>query len=903
MKFSRVYTVVGKDPFECIEWKTFDAVITGGGGKEVFRQDGVEAPASWSQLAVNVVASKYFRGKLNTSEREYSVKQLIGRVVDTICDWAGTDGYFGSSFDESFDFDSYVIFKNELKYLLVNQYAAFNSPVWFNVGVEDAPQCSACFINSVEDNLGSILDLAKTEGMLFKYGSGSGVNLSNIRGSKEGLNGGGIASGPVSFMKGLDAFAGVIKSGGKTRRAAKMVILDVDHPDIMEFINCKLHEEKKAHALIDAGYDGAIDGPAYGSVFFQNSNNSVRVTDAFMRAVDSRHPWLTLGRVDSAVVEKLHAVDVWRSMAQAAWECGDPGVQFHTTINKWHTCKTSGDIKASNPCSEYMFLNDTACNLASLNIMKFMIPSETGLVLDIDGFRHAVDVVFTAMEIIVGNASYPTPKIAENSHRFRPLGLGYCNLGAALMAQGMAYDSEAGRTWAAGVTSLMSGEAYLQSARLAKKMGPFDGYAENAESMLSVIELHRDAAEELRLEDEHLTGGLWDTQDVWNDAYGLGFKYGFRNSQATVIAPTGTIGFMMDADTTGIEPAIALVATKKLVGGGVLKVAHTGVSAALKSLGYTEKEREFIVKSIEVNGFLSTTSGIKDEHLSVFDCALGERSISPMGHVKMMAAVQPFISGAISKTVNMPSSSTVEDIQNIYMESWKLGLKAVAVYRDGCKRSQPMNVSKTEKKFELTSEVKQKMLDNVPTFPPKNTQSKEQRRRLPDERLAYTHKFSIAGHEGYATVGMYDDGTPGELFVRMSKEGSTVSGLMDAFATAISIALQHGVPLDTLVEKFSHTRYEPSGFTGNKKIPMAKSITDYVFRWLDLKFRTDIERQEVSAEATANAVEKSPKPRESLKNSSLNQSDAPACATCGDITVRNGSCYKCQTCGSTTGCS
>jgi ribonucleoside-diphosphate reductase alpha chain len=885
----RYFTTPGVDPADEMAWEFRTASISGEDGKAVFEQKNVEVPKTWSMLATNVVASKYFRGTPGTPERESSVRRLVARVVDTLTRWGQEGGYFATEPDRE-------AFHAELTHLLLRQKAAFNSPVWFNVGVESHPQCSACFINSVEDSMESILGLAKTEGMLFKYGSGTGSNLSPLRSSKELLAGGGTASGPVSFMKGFDAFAGVIKSGGKTRRAAKMVILNADHPDILEFIRCKASEEKKAWALIDAGYDGSFNGEAYSSIFFQNSNNSVRVTDEFMKAVVEDRTWTTHAVRDGHAMETYPARDLFREIAEAAHLCGDPGLQFDTTVNDWHTCAATARINASNPCSEYMFLDDSACNLASLNLMHFRSPLDGSF--EIDSFRHAVDVVLLAMEIIVGFSKYPSERITQNSHAFRPLGLGYANLGALLMASGLPYDSDPGRNTAAAITSLMCSEAYRMSARMAERMGPFSGYPKNRQPMLRVIGKHRKAAYQIPV--EGVTPELLQAQrECWDEALALGEEAGFRNSQVTVLAPTGTIGFMMDCDTTGIEPDIALIKYKKLVGGGMLKIVNNTVPLALVKLGYSSTEVQGIIASLDTHETIEGATGLKAEHLPVFDCAFkpakGERSIHWLGHLKMMGATQPFLSGAISKTVNLPTAATVEDIEEAYLASWKLGLKAVAVYRDGCKRSQPLNTSKTEKEEALTA---------LPVEP------RPLRRRLPDERRALTHKFSIGGHEGYLTVGMYEDGSPGELFVVMAKEGSVVSGLMDSFATSVSLALQYGVPLQVLVDKFSHTRFEPSGFTGNPDIPIAKSITDYIFRWMALKFGS---AQPEPSEATP--VDPPGAPARSLpqpaadppsagpRQAFLNQQDAPPCHTCGAIMYRSGACYKCNNCGATSGCS
>ncbi len=902
LSFRRHFTRVGRHPYDEVTWELRSALINDEKGQPVFEQHGIEVPSTWSQTATNIVASKYFRGQLGSPDRERSVRGLISRVVDTIRNWAEAQGYFATEEDLQ-------AFADELTHLLVQQKAAFNSPVWFNVGIEKHPQSSACFINAVHDTMESILGLAKTEGMLFKFGSGTGSNLSSIRSSKEPLAGGGTASGPVSFMRGYDAFAGVIKSGGKTRRAAKMVILNADHPDLAEFINCKADEEKKAWALIDAGYDGAFNvrGGAYDSVFFQNANHSVRVTDEFMRAVVEDREWHTRYVLSGQPCETFRARELMGMMADAAWQCGDPGMQYDTTINDWHTCSNTARINASNPCSEYMFLDDTACNLASLNLMKFV--GEDGE-FDVEGFAAACRTVITAQEILVDNSSYPTPAIDRNSHDYRPLGLGYANLGVLLMDHGLPYDSEQGRAYAAAVTALMHGEAYAQSARIASAMGPFAGYSRNAEPMLRVIDKHRKHAH--MIDSGLVPKGLMDAiVDVWDEAYALGARHGYRNSQVTVLAPTGTIGFMMDCDTTGIEPDIALVKYKKLVGGGVMKIVNQSVPAVLEKLGYSEGQVEEIVRYVDEQETIEGAPHLKDEHLAIFDCAFpprsGKRSIHCMGHIKMMAAVQPFLSGAISKTVNMPTDATPEDIQQAYVEAWKLGLKAIAVYRDGCKRTQPLSTSKEEAKGgeEATALVAAPV-----------TEARPARRKLPDERHAITHKFSIAGHEGYITVGMYEDGKPGEIFLVMAKEGSTISGLMDAFATSISMALQYGVPLEALVEKFSHVRFEPSGFTKNPEIPYAKSITDYIFRWLASKFLS-VERQEavgVQVSATslrphsgpvlppATLLDRAPEPA-ALGAAMRAQSDAPPCHYCGSIMIRNGSCYRCGNCGSTSGCS
>ncbi len=908
IRFERRYTTPGIHPFDTVEWETRDAVITNEKGETVFEQRGVEIPKSWSQTATNVVVSKYFRGQLGTRERERSVRQLIGRVADTIAEWGREGGYFASDEDAA-------TFHAELTHILLYQVACFNSPVWFNVGIEAKPQCSACFINSVQDTMQSILGLAKTEGMLFKYGSGTGSNLSSLRSSREPLKGGGTASGPVSFMKGFDAFAGVIKSGGKTRRAAKMVILDVDHPDIVDFIRCKEVEERKAWALIDAGYEGGfnVQGGAYDSIAYQNANHSVRVTDEFMQAVAEDREWQTKAVIDGHPMDTYRARDLMKMIAESTWVCGDPGMQYDTTINDWHTCSGTARINASNPCSEYMFLDDTACNLASLNLMRFY-DADAGF--DVAAFRHACEVIISAQEILVDFASYPTEAIDKNSHAYRPLGIGYANLGALLMARGLPYDSQSGRDYAAAITALMSGASYAQSARIAAALGPFAGYPANREPMLRVMRKHRDATK--RIDAAHVPLELLSgAKRAWDDVVELGERHGLRNSQISVLAPTGTIAFMMDCDTTGVEPDIALVKYKKLVGGGMIKIVNNTVPIALKRLGYAKDEIREIVEWIDEHDTIEGAPRLKEEHLPVFDCAFkpakGSRSIHYMGHLKMLAAAQPFISGAISKTINMPEESTVEDIMQAYIEGWQMGLKAVAIYRDNCKRSQPLSTKNAAKK-DKKEEAALAALAQIPL-----TERRAVRKKLPDERKAITHKFSINEHEGYLTVGLYEDGQPGEIFLVMAKEGSTISGLMDAFATSISIALQYGVPLQTLVDKFSHTRFEPSGFTKNPEIPIAKSMTDYIFRWLASKFLSRegkaaagvILRDEPPAAAPLQLVgggKLEPVPEVAVfettnKVTFLYQQDAPPCHECGAIMVRNGSCYKCNNCGSTSGCS
>jgi ribonucleoside-diphosphate reductase alpha chain len=899
LAFARFFTLVGRDPFDDITWDKRLALIVNDTGEVVFEQPDVEVPVFWSQQATNIVASKYFRGPLKPKAgevREWSVRQLVGRVVDAIAEWARADRYFASEAD-------LLAFRDDLKHLLVYQKAAFNSPVWFNCGVEKRPQCSACFINSVEDTLESILTLARTEGLLFKYGSGTGTNLSALRSSRESLAGGGTASGPVSFMKGYDAFAGVIKSGGKTRRAAKMVILNAEHPDIVDFINCKVEEEKKAWALIDAGYDGSFTGAAYSSVFFQNSNNSVRVSDDFMRAVLDDGTWETRAVTDRHPMEAYKAANLMRMIAEATHVCGDPGMQFDTTVNEWHTCPSSGRINASNPCSEYMFLDDSACNLASLNLMKF---EDSRGEFDVAAFRAAVDTLIIAQEILVDNASYPTRAVERNSHEYRPLGLGYANLGAVLMSRGLPYDSEAGRHYAAAITALMTGEAYAQSARIARDQGgPFDGYARNQEPFLRVMRKHREALKDVNagLVPEELFEAA---AQAWDDAVDLGEESGYRNAQTTVLAPTGTIGFMMDCDTTGVEPDIALVKYKKLVDGGLMKIVNQSIPGALVRLGYTEEQAKGVVAYVDEHETIEGAPFLREKDLPVFDCAFkptrGVRSIPYMGHIRMMGAVQPFISGAISKTVNVPKEATVDEITRAYIESWRLGVKAISIYRDGSKRTQPLNTSRDKASAKADARVVTQPV----------------RRKLPDERRAITHKFEIAGHEGYITVGLYEDDAPGEIFLVMAKEGSTISGFADAFAQAISYALQYGVPLQVLVDKFSHVRFEPSGITKNPQVRIAKSIVDYVFRWLATKFLSP----EAQFWAGVNGRDNGPSADHADTAEQLtlpplgieagrraapfatiqNQEDAPPCTTCGSIMVRSGSCYKCVNCGSTSGC-
>ena len=995
--FPRYFTArqePAKTPYDEVQWETRTASIGNDKGAVIFEQRDIEVPVDWSQTATNIVASKYFHGKLGSPDRETSVAQLVQRVVDTIAGWGRKDGYFATEQDcEGF--------RDELAHLMLHQKACFNSPVWFNVGVKEArgygwvydeesgaiaklesgvtrPQCSACFIVSVKDSLESILDLAKTEGMLFKWGSGTGTNLSSLREEDAILSGGGRASGPLSFMKGFDAFAGVIKSGGKTRRAAKMVILNVDHPDIVEFIECKQKEEAKAHALVSVGYDGSHpDSDAYSSIFFQNANNSVRVTDDFMYAVVRDTDFSTRSVTDGSVVKTYKAKELLHKISEATWHCGDPGMQYDTTVNRWHTSKNTARINASNPCSEYMFLDDSACNLASLNLLKFA-PNGT---FDVDAYRHAVDILITAQEILVDNAGYPTQAIMANSHDYRPLGLGYANLGALLMAAGHPYDSDAGRDYAACVTAIMCGEAYLQSSRIAEQCEPLvpateatkknlsetnlgssvvrvatdassvsrgeasgpttiltmpggacPGWYINREPFLDVIRMHRASVNGINK--GNVPSTLYEaSKQCWDEALQHGEKHGYRNSQVTVLAPTGTIGFMMDCDTTGIEPDLALVKYKKLVGGGMIKIVNNTVPTALFKLGYTHEQTDAIVSYIDATGTIEGAPHIEDDDLAVFDCsfkpAKGTRSIHYTGHLRMMAAAQPFISGAISKTVNLPENASVEDIMDAYLQAWKLGLKAVAVYRDGCKKSQPLSAAGTKTaessaRVGTAASAVQVLEEEDLNAPPRAV-----RHKLQEERASITHKFKVGDHEGYITVGLYPNGTPGELFITMAKEGSTVSGLVDSFALAVSIALQHGVKLELLCEKFAHTRFEPSGWSGNPEIGYAKSIMDYIFRWLQLRFLTGQQQMLfenlrlrpaggshpegiTEANGTVEASGLKPEVRglgsgsvhaADALSSIVDLGDAPSCSFCGSIMTRNGSCYRCMSCGSTSGCS
>jgi ribonucleoside-diphosphate reductase alpha chain len=912
LTFRRHFSTEGTHPFDEIGWETRDAVIPNfKEGGNAFEQRNVEFPVSWSQNATNIVAQKYFRGHLGTPERESSVRQLVSRVVDTIRTWGEKNHYFATEHDAE-------VFAHELTHLLVNQKAAFNSPVWFNVGVPDTPQqCSACFILAVEDHMSSILNWYVEEGTIFKGGSGSGINLSRIRSSKEGLAGGGTASGPVSFMRGADASAGTIKSGGKTRRAAKMVILNVDHPDVRDFIWCKAVEERKARVLRDAGFDMDLDGKDSHSTQYQNANNSVRVTDEFMRAFEQDQDWKLKAVLSGETVESTRARDLMRDIAQAAWECADPGMQYDTTINEWHTCPASGRINGSNPCSEYMHLDNSACNLASLNLMKFV--NEDGT-FDVADFKHAVEIVFTAQEILVGESSYPTEKIGINARAYRQLGLGYANLGALLMARGLAYDSDAGRAWAGAITALMTGHAYRTSALVAEAMGPFEGYEPNADAMLRVMRKHREAAD--AIEGEFVPEGLLSAaKHSWDEAISLGERHGYRNAQASVLAPTGTIGLMMDCDTTGIEPELALVKTKKLVGGGTMQFVNRTVPRALERLGYDDAEVEDVVAYIAEHNSVNDAPHLKPEHRSVFDTAMGDAPIHYMGHVRMMGAAQPFISGAISKTVNMPEHVTVEEVEQLFVESWKLGLKAVAIYRDNCKVAQPMSADKKKSAAAVPEAA-----GEAQTLP------WSAKKRLPRSRPAITTSFRVGDAEGYITAGSYPDDGLGEIFLKASKQGSTLSGIMDAFSIAVSVGLQYGVPLEDYASKFINMKFEPSGLTDDEDIRFASSIVDFVFRRLAidhlppekreaLGIRSIEERKVEVAEKTAapdvtggetTAAEEAPieasegaviRPIEMVARPTAKELDAPLCYQCGSKMQPAGSCYVCGTCGSTSGCS
>jgi ribonucleoside-diphosphate reductase alpha chain len=885
----RYFTIPGRDPFDEIEWEIRDALI-GAKDKPVFHQKDVEFPKFWSQTATNIVAQKYFRGRMNSPERERSVKQMIGRIVTTIGGWGRAGGYFASG-------DEAETFEAELKAILVNQLAAFNSPVWFNVGFEEKPQCSACFILSIEDSMESILDWIRREGIVFRGGSGSGINLSKLRSSKEQLSKGGYASGPVSFMRGADASAGTIKSGGKTRRAAKMVVLDVDHPDIEEFIWCKAKEEEKARVLEAAGYDMSLDSPDWASIQYQNANNSVRVSDAFMEAAEKGGEWNLVARSDGTVVETRDARELLRQVAEAAWKCADPGVQYDTTINAWHTLPNTGRINASNPCSEYMSIDDSACNLASLNLMKFR--REDGE-LDVEAFEHAVDVMFLAQEICVGYSSYPTPEIEHNARAFRQLGLGYANLGAMLMSRGLPYDSDDGRAYAAAITALMTGRAYRKSAEIARRMGSFAGYQPNAAAMIGVIAKHRAAVGNIDDATSVPSDLLTAARTSWDDALNVGELVGYRNAQATVLAPTGTISFMMDCDTTGVEPDFSLVKSKKLVGGGELTIVNKSVGLGLEKLGYAPDEVDEIVAFVDDRNTVVGAPYMKAEHFPVFDCAVGERAIHYSGHVKMMGAIQPFISGAISKTVNLPEDATVDEVSHLLLDAWKLGVKAIAIYRDNCKVAQPLSGKK---------DGQATLIAPPPVATPK-------RRRLPDDRVEVGRKFRVGEYEGYIHVGLYDDGTAGDIFVDIAKEGTTLAGLMNSVMISVSLGLQYGVPLEVYVSKFSHMRFEPSGLTNDPDIRAAKSIVDYVFRWMGKKFLTIEQQEEVgilspevrarlaASYAAGAEVEVAPVDVPSPGQTALfnNWEDAVECARCGGRMVRAGTCYTCRDCGTSTGC-
>jgi len=927
LSIKRLFTSPGTHPFDTVEWELRDARI-GHGEHVAFEQAGVEFPKSWSQNATNIVAQKYFRGQADSPERERSVKEMISRVAGTITGWGRAGGYFAGE-------DDARAFNHELTHILLHQLAAFNSPVWFNVGFEESPQCSACFILSVEDTMESILDWNTKEGNIFRGGSGSGINLSNIRGSMEPLAKGGTASGPVSFMRGADSWAGTIKSGGKTRRAAKMVVLDVDHPDILQFIQCKAKEEDKAAALRDAGFDMSIDGDGFFSIQYQNANNSVRVTDEFMQAAAEDREWNLIGRsTGEPIGEPASARALMREIAEAAWRCADPGVQYDTTINHWHTSPNSGRINASNPCSEYMHVDNSACNLASLNLMKFRRGDGT---LDVESFEHTVDIMLLAQEIVVGPSSYPTEEIGVNARAFRQLGLGYANLGAYLMSNGMPYDSDQGREAAAAITALMTGRAYRRSAEVAAALGPYEHYPENREAHNNVMRMHRDASYVIPDTSDGDGELLAAARRSWDEAVELGERHGYRNAQATVLAPTGTISFLMDCDTTGVEPDFSLVKFKELVGGGQMTIVNRTVPLALQTLGYAETEVEQIEAHLAEHGTILGAPGLHEEHLAVFDVAVGERAISHMGHLKMMGAVQPFISGAISKTVNMPQEATVEDIADAYTQAWHLGIKALAIYRDGSKTAQAL---RTDAQQGATApEDLDALIEQAEDRA--RAEVGPRRKRMPRERQSLTHKFSIGGHEGYITAGMYEDGSVGEIFLTdIGKEGSTLRGMMNSFATAISISLQYGVPLETLVRKFSHMRFEPEGITGNPEIPFAKSMPDYIMRWLASRF-LDAETQEdlgiltpeVRARTAARDAVQSVSSSDTAGPSSEQTPEAsagggdgtpaaasftesppvvparlqgldlgPACSQCGGMMQRTGSCYTCSSCGNNTGC-
>ncbi len=937
----RFFTTEDRHPYDDVIWDIRDSRITNfRDGSVAFEQLGVEVPADWSLNAMNILAQKYFRGTLGTAERETSLKQVIDRIVDTVTEWGVKDAYFTDEVEAE-------TFRAELKHLLVTQKAAFNSPVWFNIGVKGVPQQgSACFILAVKDSMSSILNWYTEEGIIFKGGSGAGVNLSKVRSSAELLEGGGTASGPVSFMRGADASAGTIKSGGKTRRAAKMVILDVDHPDVEEFIWCKAQEEKKAHALRDAGFDMGLDGKDIHSIQYQNANNSVRISDDFMNAVLTDADWNLVGRSTGQPVRTVKARQLWREIAQAAWECADPGLQFDTTINKWHTSSNTDRINGSNPCSEYMHIDNSACNLASLNLMKYLRNDGR---FDIEAFKASVEVLFTAQEIIVGNADYPTEMIGANSRKFRQLGIGYANIGALLMASGLPYDSDEGRAWAASITALMTGHSYATSARTAGRMGPHAGYHENAEPMNKVLGMHRDAVKQIdaTLVPEELLAAA---QQAWDDAVELGAKYGTRNAQASVLAPTGTIGLLMDCDTTGIEPDLGLVKFKKLVGGGNMAIVNQTVPRALEKLGYGPDEIDVIIAYIDEHKTIVGAPKLRAEHLPVFACSMGDNTIHYMGHLRMMGAVQPFISGAISKTVNMPEDATIEEVEQLHLEAWKLGVKAVAIYRDNCKLGQPLSTMKKDGEKQekdapvaitddanLLLEIAQlkKELATARSNEGQSVLVGAVRERLPRRRVSTTFSFRVADCEGYVTVGEYEDGRPGEVFIKVSKQGSTLAGVMDAFSIAVSLGLQHGVPLSTYVRKYANLKFEPSGMTDDPELRIATSLVDYIFRRLALDYMSLTEREEVGVLSTAERtqptlpgvveqstptvgiessgtlfeakpVEVTPKPVASTEAPTLArapQQDAPMCYSCGDSMQRAGSCYVCSSCGATSGCS
>ncbi|MFF3667640.1 vitamin B12-dependent ribonucleotide reductase [Microtetraspora malaysiensis] len=921
LKMKRVFTTPGVHPYDTVTWERRDVVMTNWrDGSINFEQRGVEFPDFWSVNATNIVTSKYFRGAVGTPQRESSLRQLVDRVVDIYTKTGVENGYFATDEDAE-------IFDHELKHALVHQVFSFNSPVWFNVGTASPQQVSACFILAVDDQMESILEWYKEEGVIFKGGSGSGINLSRIRSSKELLSSGGTASGPVSFMRGADASAGTIKSGGATRRAAKMVVLDVDHPDIEEFIDTKAREEDKIRALRDAGFDMDLGGKDIVSVQYQNANNSVRVSDEFMRAVENGGDFGLRARLTGEIIEKVDAQSLFRRMAQAAWECADPGLQYDDTINDWHTCPETGRITASNPCSEYLHLDNSSCNLASINLLKFLRDDDT---FDVDNFVKLTELIITAMDISITFADFPTEKIGETTRAYRQLGIGYANLGALLMATGHAYDSEGGRAIAAAITSLMTGVSYRRSAELAAIVGPYDGYERNAEPHKRVMRKHASANDDLRSLDAMDKTIHAEATRQWQECLRLGEKNGYRNAQASLLAPTGTIGLMMDCDTTGIEPDLALVKFKKLVGGGSMQIVNQTIPRALRQLGYQEERVEAIVEYISEHSHVVDAPGLRTEHYEVFDCAMGERAIAPMGHVRMMAAVQPFLSGAISKTVNLPETATVDDIEQVYLEGWKLGLKALAVYRDNCKVGQPLSVAKKTSESVSEETAPEVQVIEVP---------RPTRRRLPNQRPSITTRFTVGGAKGYMTASSYPDDGLGEVFLKMSKQGSTLAGVMDAFSVAISIGLQYGVPLETYVQKFVNMRFEPAGMTDDPDVRMAQSVMDYIFRRLALNYLPYEDRaalgifsaaeraaqargedpaalhEVVDTAALAQSAPIEPKRAEvarpepkrsssdSLESHQGRTADAPLCMTCGTKMRPAGSCYVCEGCGSTSGCS